>query len=249
MKIITKSVLVAGVAVLGTTTMFAGSSTKPEMVHYSAKAAFTNDNVESGASGSIQVSETVGSTDKESVTMTMKGLTASTDYSVIATTTSNAPADIGDFTTDSKGGAKLSFKNSGGGKKNTGNPPDPLTTLTAVDIVNSSNAAVAVLSADMTTPQTFAYKVTKTDTTGNVTATVNISANTKSAKVSISASGLNPSSEFALLVGSDVVQTNTSTSKGSLNIKASGPPEGVLTIDSVSLQDTSSATVWSTSIP
>ena len=252
MKTIRKSVLAAGITAMTVTTMFAASSNKQgtEVVHYTAKAAMTNDGVEPSASGSVQATQaTQGNSDKETLTVTAKGLTPSTDYSLFATTNGTS-ADVDGFTTDAKGGAKLTLSTSGKSKKNAGPPPTPLTTVTEVDIVGTNGP---VLTADMTSPSSLKYMVKKQDTTGNVTGNVNLSASTKSAKLNLTASGLSTNTDYILTFNGGIIQTNTSDSKGNLKITTSGSTtngQNVLSITEVDLEDsTASTTVWSTPIP
>src|ERR1700759_748135 len=118
MKAIIKSVLVISAA-LAASSAFASTRQPTEVVHFSAKAAFTNSGVEPGASGTIQATETKqGAADKEALTLAIKGLTPGDPYNVVIPTVSNSnPLAIDSFNADGKGNAKLSFNNNG--KKKT----------------------------------------------------------------------------------------------------------------------------------
>ena len=244
MKKINKSVLVVGVAALAVTTLFAKSSSKQgtEMVHFSVHINMTNNGVEPTASGTVQATEAMqGNADHETLNVTAKGLTPNTPYSLFVTTTiTGTPTNLdNNFTTDKKGAVKLSFGNSG--KKTTPLPPEigPLTGLTEVDIVNSSNLVVlAASSGDVTQIQ---YMVKKDITSNNVPATINVSASTKSGKFNLTASGLTPSTDYILVFNGSPVQTNTATAKGGLKINSTPAPADILSLNSVALTDTSSS--------
>ena len=245
MKKINKLVLVAGVAALAVTTLFAKSSSKQgtEMVHFSVHINMTNNGVEPTASGTVQATEAMqGNSDHETLNVTAKGLTPNTPYSLFVTTTATGTStNLDDFTTDKKGAAKLSFQNNGGSKKTTPLPPEigPLSGLTEVDIVNSNTVVVlAASSGEVTQIQ---YMVKKDITSNNVPATINVSASTKSAKFNLTASGLTPSTDYILVLNGSPVQTNTATAKGGLKINSAPAPADILSLNSVALTDTSSS--------
>lgn len=245
MKTFRTSILMVAVAGLGVTTLLARSSNSQgtPIVHYSAKVALTNtdaDTTITNASGTVAVSEAIqGNANKETLTIDAKGLTPSTDYTIVALPSgTNAPV-----TTDSKGNLKATFSTNGKSKSNLGPPPTPLTSLTKVDI-NTSNSTT-VLSADMITPTTFRFldKQFATNTNGP-TGSATVSASNKSAKLSISASGLAATNDYALALN-DIATTNgtfTSTSKGTLKINAS-ISENVLDLNSVSVLSASNTAV------
>jgi hypothetical protein len=255
MKKITKSILFIGVATLTATTLYAKSSNKQatEVVHFSTKVAFTNDGVEPSASGTAQATQaTQGNADHESLSVTLKGLTPSTTYSLTAITTSNStPTDLNDFTTDSKGGAKLTFQNNAKGK-NLAFPDGvlPLTGLSELDVVNSSSQAVLTASRDEVSSVKYMVKKPMDDTAGNgESGTVTLTASSKSAKFGLTAAGLSPSTDYVVVIDGTAVSTNTSTSKGALKVSASPSPSEVLNASNISLQDTSGNTILSTVVP
>lgn len=258
MKTIIKSAAVAGVAALAATTLYARSSSSQgtEIIHYSAKVLMTNtqaDPATPNASGSVQVTEAIqGNADKETLTVTAKELTQSAGYSVAATV-SGSSTNIGTATSDKRGSLKATFSNSGRGKNNIGAPPTPLTSVTEVDVINSTNQTVLI--ADMTAPLTLQYMVRKNvvDTNSGVAAGLTVSANTRSALFGLNVSGLNGGADYLLLFNGKVVQTNTATARGGLRfISPLTTTNGMVTpfqLQSVALEDTNSTTVISTTIP
>lgn len=258
MKTIIKSVTVAGVAALAATTLYARSSNSQgtEIIHYSTRVPMTNSQADPStlnASGNVQVNEAIqGNADKETLTVTAKGLTESTAYSVAATV-SGTSTNIGSVTTDKRGSLKAIFSNNGKGKNNAGAPPTPLTSITEVDVVNPTNQTV--LAADMTTPQTFQFMVRKdvVDTNSGAAAGITVSVNSRGALFGLNASGLTGGADYLLVFNGKVVQTNTATARGGLRfISPLTSTNGVVTpfqLQSVALEDTNSTTVISTTIP
>src|SRR5579872_7411098 len=130
MNMKTKSVLIAAAAAMVVTPILAksgskGGKTVTNSLHNSLKATFVNDGVEaSNASGTVAVAQTTqGNTDKQTLTVTVKNLTASNSYSVfVATIGSTNETDIDDFTVNNKGAATLKFTNGKVGKSNIALP-------------------------------------------------------------------------------------------------------------------------------
>ena len=255
----TKSVLVAGIAGLAATTMFAQSSTTAEIVQYSAKVTMSNMGTSDtpNASGTVQATESSNDnskkkTDKETLNVVAKGLDAAADYS-IAATVSGSSTPIGTATTDSKGNLKALFSTNGNSKKNLGAPPTPLTSVTEVDVINSNS--ITVLVADMTTPTSLKFTVRKniTDSSSGAAAGLTVSTSTKRAMFGLNASGLNGGADYALRFNGTIVQTNTASGKGTLKfISPLTTTNTVVTpflLQSVELDDTNSTAVLSTTIP
>src|SRR3954469_12585814 len=88
MKTVTKLGLVAGMVVaLTITSAFAkGGGSKPvkDSLHFNLKEKMQNEGVEEGASGTISAQRTVQGTssDKQSLKISVKGLTPDTQYSL-----------------------------------------------------------------------------------------------------------------------------------------------------------------------
>jgi hypothetical protein len=253
MKAITKSVLVIGAVALAASSAFAAARQPTEIVHFSAKVAFTNNGVEPGASGAVQATEAMQrAVDKEALTITIKGLTPGDPYNVVITTISNStPFLVDSFNADSKGNAKVPFNNSG--KKKTIPFIDgvlPLTGLVELDIVNTNDVAVLSANRDEVSKLNYMVKKPMDDTAGNgESGTVTLSASTKKAKVSLTAAGLTASTDYVIVVDGNVVSTNTATAKGVLKVNAAPSPIDVLSASNISVQDTVGTTILSTVVP
>jgi hypothetical protein len=250
MKMIIKSAVVAGVGMLAVTTMLAkGHSSQPvHTVKFTSKTTFTNANagVDSSASGTAQMSSSINAnSDKETINVSAKGLSPSSPYSLFANTSFGTNLDIFDFNSDTKGNAKLALKNTGT-KKNPAALPGGLEVfnITELDIENDSDTnagPVTVLTADTTNPQTFTFsdKLSVTGTNGG-TGTLSINASTKSAKLSLTVSGLDTNAQFSVtLNGNPTTNSFASDSRG--NLKISTPiTVNVLDLTEVDLTDSSS---------
>src|SRR5262249_43947292 len=136
-------------------------------------------------------------TDKETLTVTAKGLDGATDYTINATVSGSSTL-VGTATTDSKGNLKALFSTSGNSKKNLGAPPTPLTSVSDVDVVNPGS--LTVLIADLTAPTSEKYTVRKNiaDSTSGASAGLTVSTSTKKALFGLNASGLNGGADYAL---------------------------------------------------
>ena len=92
MKTIMKSVLVAGIAALTVTPLFA----KPhgDVLQFSIKEPMTNNGVEPSASGTVQASQSEqGNANNQKIAINVAGLTPNTGYSLFASTTDNNDSD------------------------------------------------------------------------------------------------------------------------------------------------------------
>lgn len=245
-----KSLLVGGAAVLAVTVVFAKSSTpqNKETVHYSVKVALTNGGSAKLPSGTAQATSTMqGNSDHESLTVTVQGLDSDTTYDLSATT-NGTPTIVDTFTTDKKGDAKVSLKNSG--KTGGQYPPalDPLYDVTELDVQNSGTNVLSGTTADTITQGT--YMVNKTETENGITGTLSVKASTASKNgptVNLNASGLPTDDEYVLVLDDTPVETNAPSSKG--DIKFSTTYDNILGLDSVSITDTNDVTEWSTTVP
>jgi len=257
----TKSVLVAAIAALAVTPLLAKSGGRKgtNILHFNAKVAFVNDGTESNnATGTLAATEaTQGNADKETLTVTAKGLEPNTPYSLFVSTTTSGLTDVDDFTTDSKGNATLKFTNGKAGKKNIAISSNavPVSSIQEVDIDNSNSAPV--LTADFTNATTLQYLVKQdisSDTGtngGGVTATLQIKSSlnkgTSKSLVTVNASGLQAGAPYELVFnGSPLSNSAVATSKGTLKISSSDTPPNILDLTSVDLADSNGIPVTAT---
>lgn len=247
-----KSVAVAGVTMLAVTTMLAkGNAGQPtHNVRFTYKVVFTNTGVESGAAGTATASQSINNnSDKETLSVSLKGLQAGEDYSLIADV-GGSNIDAIDFTASKNGDAKFTLKNTGTTKNPATLPQalDPLTGVTELDVVNdtaNSNSPPTVLTADTTAPGSFTFTdkqtITAASSTNGVTGSLTVSASNRSSKLSLTAAGLTDSTAYVLSLNGSTAGTNTSftsTSRGTLKINSS-TTGNVLDLNEVDLEDTS----------
>lgn len=250
MKMINKTVLVLGALVLAASTAVA----KPgvDTLHFAIHSALTDQGVEPGSSGSISANEVRqhGTINAQKLDVTVSGLTPATDYSLVATT-SGGTTHLEDFTTDDNGRATLHLRSSKNGKvpKNSTALPDgfELALITQLDVMNGG--AQSVLSTADTTPTSVQYSVKRTLTGDGVSGLLQINANTKKTKFNLTASGLQPNTDYQLVFNGAPVQTNTTDSKGRLKIKSAPTPDNIMDLGSVEVWDSTNTAVLSTTLP
>lgn len=263
MKMTRKSVVVAGVAMLAVTTMLAkghGSSQPVHTVKFSSNVVFTNtgSGVDDTATATGKLSSSINkNTDREAIAISAKGLTPSSPYSLLATVAGTNVTDIFDFNSDKKGNAKLNLKNTGSKKKPAALQAGlEVFNISELDIQNDSdtNSPVIVLTSDTTAPKSYVFmdKLTEEGTNGEV-GTITISAsNKKTPTLSLTASGLNPSTDYLLALqgGSTGTNSNTFTSDSSGNLRFSTPlTSNVLDLTEVDLTDTNNFIIIAFPLP
>src|SRR5215469_4331498 len=165
MNTMTKSVLVAAIAALAVTPLLAKSGGRKgtNILHFNAKVAFVNDGTESNnATGTLAATEaTQGNADKETLTVTAKGLEPNTPYSLFVSTTTSGLTDVDDFTTDSKGNATLKFTNGKAGKKNIAISSNavPVSSIQEVDIEDTNGPLLTAEFAGLTNATSLQFLV------------------------------------------------------------------------------------------
>src|SRR5690348_7136607 len=224
MKTTTKYIWAAvGAAALASTPLFA----KPhgahgtDVLHYSTKATFQNQQVEAGASGSVSVNQNEqGNANNQRVDISLKGLTAGETYSLVALTGgSSTPVPVDSITTDARGNAKVRYQSNSNGKGNGKGKaalPDainPVTSINELDVVDTNSATV--LTADFTSTNKFQYLVKRdiSDTNGVVSAQLSLKDVNGQAQFTVMASGLAGSTDYSLAVNGTVVQTGTADTR------------------------------------
>lgn len=254
---IMKSVLVAGVALLGVTTMIAKSGGGSQPVHnirFSFKMAFTGSGGtnSAGPSGSVTGTESQNvakSTDRESLSLSLKGLVPSGSYG-LSFVGNGTNGIVATFTANKSGGAKVTLS-SKPNKNGIGiGSLDPLTGVTELDVdeVDSNGVPTTVdLTADTTTPPTFTFMdtVSETGTNGSAVGTLTVSASNKSSKLSLKASGLTAGDSLSLAFIGGTAPTNntfTASSKGTLTISTPIASD-VLDLTEVDLTDSTGTVI------
>lgn len=255
MNIMTKSVLVAAIAALAVTPLLAKSGGRKgtNILHLSIKVPMTNtgdDTNNPSATGTVTATQaTQGSADKESLTVSAKGLTPGGPYDIVGISNSTAlPPQT--FTANSKGDLTVKF---GVGKKSTPVFADA-TQLQEVDLIDDTNG-VTVLTGNFTNATTLQYLV-KQDissnggTNGGVAATLQIKSTlnkgTSKSSVTVTASGLQSGALYQLVFDGSPVASNNATSKGTLKITSTDTPPNILDLTSVFLGDSNGIPVTAT---
>jgi hypothetical protein len=224
-----------------------------DILHYSVTKAMSNDGVESNAVGSVKAHQNEqGHADNQQLNISVSGLTGSTTYELLANGDTNL-ADGVSFTTGPSGGAKLKFRSNGNGHglghgvQSLPAALNPVSHITELDVFNSSTQAV--LTADMTMPDSLQYLIKRNLSTSTVDASLRIHATTGQTQFRLSASGLNATNNYLLVLNGAVAQTYAADTNGMLRITSLPFAGGILTLNSLALWDASSNVVFTTQLP
>jgi hypothetical protein len=162
--------------------------------------------------------------------------------------------DVSSFTPDSKGKAQFDFTSKGnghgGGKKSQSLPDNinPVSLIRELDVVNTNMQVV--LSADLTDPDRLQYLIKRNLSNGDVRGSLMVQANQQQTHFRFSATGLAPNTDYWLAFNGEVVQTNTASSNGKLDIHTlTDTPPFILDVRTVELWDTSTNLVLEADIP
>ena len=220
----------------------------------------TSQGVEPGAGGTVNAKQNQqGNANNQRLDIVLKGLTTNTTYQLLAILDDDTNLTaVTDFTTDDSGNAALQYRRMGNGNGHGGglghgksalpNELNPISNIRELTILNASTQAV--LTADLTSPDQLQYLVKRDLSTGNVDALLRIKATTTQTQFRLTASGLNPTNDYLLVLNDGIVQTNTSDQSGKLVINSLlQNPTDILDLHSVALWDTSSNVVVSTELP
>lgn len=235
-------------------TLFA-SQQGTDILHYSATKAMSNDGVESNAVGSVKARQNQqGHANNQQLNISVSGLTVGTTYELLANGDTNL-ADGVSFTTGTNGSARLKYRSMGNGHGGglghgvNSLPPalNPVSHITELDVFNSSTQAV--LTANMTMPDSLQYLIKRNLSTSNVDASLRIHATTSETQFKLSASDLSPTNNYLLVLNGSVAQTYTTDTNGNLQITSLPFSGGILTLNSLALWDASSNVVFTTQLP
>ncbi len=231
-----------------------------DILHFFVRATMTNQGVEPGAGGSVNAKQNQqGKANNQRLDIVVKGLTTNTTYQLLALLNDDTNlTQVTDFTTDGNGKAALQYRKMGNGNGHGGglgrgkmalpNVLDPISNIRELTVLNASTQAV--LRADLTAPNQLQYLVKRDLSTGNVDALLRIKATTKQTQFRLTASGLNPTNDYLLVLNDGIVQTNTSDANGKLVISSVlQTPTDILDLHTVALWDTASNVVVSTELP
>jgi len=226
-----------------------------DILHFMVIEAMTNNGVEVDAGGVIAASQVKqGNANNQKLTIAVTGLATNAPYELVAAIDNDTNlTDITSFETDSHGDATLDYTSlgngHGGGHHAIPLPAslNPVSLVRGVAIFNGSTQLV--LSADISAPDKLDYLIKRDLSSGGVKAGLMIQANTTHTHFQLLATGLKPSSPYLLAFNGDVVQTNSTTAKGRLDIHSlEETPPLILDLRSVELLDGTNV-VLHTSLP
>lgn len=232
-----------------------GGGQGTDILHYAVTKTMSNGGVESNSTGSVQAHQNEqGHADNQQLNISVSGLTGGTTYELLVNGDTNL-ADGVSFTTDSNGAAALQYRRQGngnGGGHGHGRTPlpplfNPVSSVAQITVMNSSTQAV--LSADMTNPNSLQYLIKRNLNTGNVDASLRIHATTGQTQFRLLASGLDATSNYLLVLNGNVAQTYAANSNGELQISSLPYSGGILSLNSLTLWDASSNVLFTTQLP
>jgi hypothetical protein len=250
----------AGSATLALAMLFASPTRAAaggtDILHFMAVKIMTDTGVEPGAGGAVVASQKKqGNANNQQLHILMTGLGTNESYELVAAIDADTnQMDITSFLTDARGNAYLQYSSLGnghGGGKHTSALPanlDPVSLIRNVEIINSNNDVV--LTADLSMPDKLQYLVKKSLSNGDVTASLEIKATTRSTRFRLQSTGLTPNTDYLLVFNDEVMQTNSSSSTGRLDIHTlAETPSAILDVRSVELRDASNNVVLQTGLP
>lgn len=249
----------AAISALAAATLLAdpgGSSHKhgTDILHLFSHTAMTNNGVVTNASGSVEARQNEqGNANNQELDIRAKGLDTNTTYQLLAVVDDNSNAtQVANFTTDAHGRVALLYRQFGQGHGlGHGRTPlpaalNPVSGVHELTIANSSTQAV--LTVDLTMPNRLEYLIKRDISSNSIDASLRIEATTKHAQLRLLASGLMPTNNYFLVLNGGIVDTNTSNAKGRLDIRIA-PTGNILDLQSVSLWDSASNVLVSTTLP
>ena len=227
-----------------------------DILHVSSRTGMTNEGVEPSASGRVILDRNKqGNSHQQRLDIRLLGLATNSTYFLYGALDDESELSlVGNVDTDGKGKAALHYrKNNHSSHLGRGQTPlpeelDPVSEIRELAIFNANTQAV--LTADLAAPDKLQYLVKRDIGNTNVPATVRIKADRKHLLFRLSASGLNPTNDYFLVLNESIVQTNSTDASGNLKI-TSVPllPSDVLGIRELAIWDSSSNVVVETELP
>ena len=264
--------LTLAVAAVAMTTASAGNPNSTpnwgtDILHYFVHDHFTNSEIAPNASAVVDLQfKSQGHVENQKFNLAVQRLATNTTYTLLSLEKGETNySEATQFTTDSKGSAKLSWKsvkNSNSSKPdNNGNGHgigngnsslpealDPAIELGALAIVDVNTQAV--LQAELGSPAKLQYLVKRKLEGGGAAALLMIQGTLKRTHFKLLAVNLVPTNQYWLAINETVVQTNQTDALGRLKINSlTTPVESPLDIQKVQLLDTSTNVVFSTELP
>src|SRR5262245_38737819 len=250
--------IVGAIAALTSITLLAGPHGHgTDILHFFVREAMTNEGVETNATGRVEANQNrQGNANNQRLKISVNGLATNTTYQLLALTDDNVDlTSVPQFDTDDHGRAAFDFRKQGNGNGGMGHGKsalpdelDPLSQIRELAVFNGSTQAV--LRADLTAPDQLQYLIKRDLSTNGVSASLRIKATTSQTQFRLTASGLNVTNDYLLVLNGGIVQTNSTDARGRLTISALlADPGDILDLHSVALWDSASNVVLSTELP
>ncbi len=224
--------------------------------HYQTRNDLTPTVIAPAAVGTLRLQSNMqGNSSKETFRLKVSGLSAETGYQLVAIAgedTNSVP--IGEFTTDSRGTATVLYSKNGNGKnKSLPAAIDPLFNVRAIGVTDTNSQTVLVAWINTSTSYQYLVKKNLANSGTNNTAagSISLKSNSTNTKFKLLAGGLSATNQYHLaLNSSNIFEAVSSDANGQLVIDtwpALAP--SVLDLRSLSLLDSGSNVVLSTSLP
>jgi hypothetical protein len=268
-------VLTAG-AVLAITALTAYSDDKhgkggfhgTDIIHLSIQTRMANDGIVTNASGSARIDwHQQGNANHQDLQVNVRGLDADTDYQLAALLNDDTNlTSVLTFTTDADGKACINLEDKGHNNNGHGHGHayghnkhghwkdqlpaalEPVGQIHELDVLDNTGTNV-LLTADFTTATCFQYLVKRNISSDTVNAQLWIIASPHEADVRLCASGL-AAGDYSLVLNDTVAATQTADDHGRVSIRTElSNPADILSVSSVSLIDSGTNVVVSTTLP
>lgn len=229
-----------------------------DILHWAVRKAMTNEDTNSHATAAVDLKQnTQGNADNQRIDLRIRNLTTNTAYQLWALVGDDTNyVHASDFTTDARGGAKLSFmhvgsskgKGHGKGHQSLSDELLPISQIHNLAIGNSSTQAV--LTANLLAPDKLQYLIKRHLAAGNISGELHLKATTSKLQFWLKVSGLSATNTYQLAVNDVAVASGTSSTNGGLSFTTLPVSAAdILTVQKLSLIDASTNTVLSTTLP
>ena len=258
-------IVVAGAAacLFTVSTLIARQPAKPgkggtDILHWSVRKAMTNEDTNSSATAKVDLKQnTQGHANNQRIDLRIRDLNSNTNYQLWALIGDDTNyVHAADFTTDDSGDAKLKYmfvgssqgQGNGKGKKSLPGDLNPISQITGLAIGNSSTQAV--FTANLLAPDKLNYLIKRRLTEGDITADLRLKSTSSKLQFRLHVWGLSPTNEYRLAINDAVVSSASSATNGNLSFDSIlVNAADILTVHSLSLIDSATNTVLSTTLP
>jgi hypothetical protein len=251
MKMKTAAVLVVGLATLAVTPAFAAKG-GTDVLHFAYREALTDTGVEPGAAGTVSANQNVqGNANNQTLVVTATGLSADTEYDIVANVNGVGATDLGTFTTDGGGRLNARLSTTAHGKGSVALPAGfDVSQVIGLD-VNNVGLAQTVLTLDATAPASLKYQVKRNlNNGGSAQGSLQIKSSKGKSKLSITGTGLDPDTDYQLVFNGSPVSTVHTDAHGKFKeTDASLLPANVLDLQTVEVWDSTNTAVLGTTTP